>query len=80
MPIGQWYTLLRFHADPQHLTGVSQARTPQEALAQLETWERRYPTDTTVVFGRDNHPVERADLEYLAAGLRLPPARRKAVS
>jgi hypothetical protein len=70
MPTGQWYTLVRFHGDPQHLTGVSQARTPLEALLQLERWEATYAADTTVVFDRDNRPVDRPQLEYLAAGLR----------
>ncbi len=73
MPGGRWYTLIRFHGTPDQLTGVSQARTAQEALAQLECWEADFPTHTTVVFGPDNQPLERPQLEYLAAGLRPPP-------
>ena len=68
-----WYTLVRFHGDPQHLTGVSQARTAQEALLLLQDWETAYPADTAVVFGTNNRPVERAQLEAWAAGQPPPP-------
>jgi hypothetical protein len=72
MPTGQWYTLVRFHQRPEQLTGVSQARSAQEALAQVWAWDQAHPADTTVVFGQDNHPVALEQLEYLAAGLRPP--------
>jgi hypothetical protein len=73
VPIHSWYTLVRFQGDPQHLTGVSQARTALEALTLLQAWEDRYPEDTTVVFDVDNRPLTRAQLEDLATGLRPPP-------
>ncbi len=72
MSIGHWYTLVPFRGGPQQLTGVSQARTPLEALDQLALWAQRHPDDTTIVFDRDNRPVEREHLEDLATGLRPP--------
>ncbi len=77
MATGHWYTLVRFHGDRQHLTGVSQARTAQEALDQLVAWEEQHRADTTVVFDSDNHPMDRQYLEYLAAGLGLRPFRQR---
>ncbi len=73
MPTGQWFTLVRFHQRPEQLTGVSQARTAQEALLVLERWDGEFPADTSVVFDPRNRPVDRHLLEYLAAGLRPPP-------
>jgi hypothetical protein len=77
MAAEQWYTLVRFQQTPQQLTGVSQARTADEALMQAQAWEEHFPVDTTVVFGPDNRPMDRTQLEYLAAGLR-PPRQRPA--
>jgi hypothetical protein len=68
MSTGQWYTLVRFRADPQHLTGVSQARTAQEALTQFSAWEQAFPDDTIVVFDRENRPLTSTQLEALARG------------
>ncbi len=75
MAAGTWYTLIRFHRDPQHLTGVAQARTAQETLALLEQWETRYPADTAVVFDPRNRPLERDLLAQLAQGV-FPPSRQ----
>jgi hypothetical protein len=69
---GQWFTLVRFQDSPQHLTGVSQARTALEALDQLRAWDGAYPADTTVVFDPQNRPLERQQLAYHASGLRPP--------
>ena len=68
MAVAQWFTLVRFQADPSHLTGVAQARDAREALALLEQWQDRFPNDTTVVFDPENKPVERALLEALTEG------------
>jgi hypothetical protein len=76
MTAGQWYTLIRFHQTPDHLTGVAEACTAQEALQLLDGWAERYPADTTRVFTPEQRPIERAELEYAAAGLR-PPRRRR---
>ncbi|HZQ35748.1 MAG TPA: hypothetical protein VFD32_07435 [Dehalococcoidia bacterium] len=57
-----WYTLVRFKDDPQHITGVSQARTPEEALSLMDTWGNAYPDHTTVVFDPKNAPVNRRAL------------------
>ncbi len=57
-----WYTLVRFKDDPQHITGVSQARTPEEALAVIDSWGSAYPDHTTVVFDPKNKPVNRKAL------------------
>jgi hypothetical protein len=72
MSAGQWFTLVRFRGDPQHLTGVSQPRTAREALDLLTSWEQAYRDDTTVVFDPDQRPLERSTLEYLASGLQPP--------
>ncbi len=68
----EWFTLVRFRGDPQHLTGVSEARTAREALDQCMAWEERYPGDTVIVFAPDQQPIIRAQLEFLAAGLHPP--------
>jgi hypothetical protein len=62
MAAQQWYTLVRFRGTPDHLTGVSQAQTPRDALAQLAQWETAYPEDSTVVFTPENHPIDRRGL------------------
>ncbi len=61
-----WYTLVRFKDAPQHITGVSQARTASDALGQMETWERNFPEDTIVVFDPKNTPVARDALRSAA--------------
>ena len=53
-------------------TVATPARTARETLRLLEQWEARYPADTTVGFAPDNQPIDRLQLEYLAAGLRPP--------
>lgn len=62
-----WYTLVRFKDAPQHITGVSQARTAGEAFGQMEAWEHNFPEDTVVVFDPKNIPVARRDLAHAAA-------------
>ncbi|HLZ72399.1 MAG TPA: hypothetical protein VKV26_21045 [Dehalococcoidia bacterium] len=57
-----WYTLVRFKDAPQHITGVSQTRTAAEALVLMDTWEREFPDQTTVVFDPKNAPVTRKTL------------------
>jgi hypothetical protein len=69
MSADQWFTLVRFRDDPQHLTGVSQARTAQEALDQLTAWDEAYPAETTIVFDPEQHPLDRPVLLERAAGL-----------
>lgn len=63
-----WYTLVRFKDDPQHITGVAQARTADEALSLLDTWGNHYPEHTTVVFDPKNAPVNRRTLAESGAG------------
>ncbi len=70
MTAGQWYTLVRFHQTPQQLTGVTQARTAQEALLVLDGWNDAFPDDTTVVFDPANHPITREALTGALRGLR----------
>lgn len=72
MATGQWFTLVRFCDRPEQLTGVSQARTAEEALRLLERWADAFPADTAVVFDPRNRALPRQQLEYLAAGLRPP--------
>lgn len=62
-----WYTLVRFKEAPQNITGVSQAKTAADALAQLDAWERDYAGETTVVFDPKNAPVNRKTLTELAS-------------
>jgi hypothetical protein len=57
-----WYTLIRFKDDPQHITGVSQARTAEEALSLMDAWASAHPDHTTVVFDPKNTPVNRRTL------------------
>jgi hypothetical protein len=59
-----WYTLVRFKDLPKakDITGVAQAKTAADALNLLETWERDYPEETTVVFDPKNAPVARRAL------------------
>lgn len=57
-----WYTLVRFKDAPKDITGVSQAKTAADALSLLETWERDFPEETTVVFDPKNAPVARKAL------------------
>lgn len=57
-----WYTLVRFKDDPQHITGVSQARTAEEALSLMDAWASAHPDHTTVVFDPKNTPVNRKTL------------------
>lgn len=57
-----WYTLVRFKDAPKDITGVSQAKTAADALNLLETWERDFPDETTVVFDPKNAPVARRAL------------------
>ena len=61
-----WYTLVRFKDAPQHITGVSQAKTAADALNQMETWERDFPGETTVVFDPKNAPINRRTLTETA--------------
>jgi len=63
-----WYTLVRFKDDPQHITGVSQARTPAEALTLMDAWGNSFPDHTTVVFDPKNTPVNRKMLAESATG------------
>ncbi len=62
-----WYTLVRFKDAPQHITGVSQTRTPDEALSLMDAWTREFPDHTTVVFDPKNAPVNRRALADAAA-------------
>jgi len=57
-----WYTLVRFKDAPQHITGVSQAKTAGDALLLMESWEQGFPGETTVVFDPKNAPVNRKAL------------------
>ncbi len=68
MAADQWFTLVRFNADPSHLTGVAQTRNARETLALLDQWQERFPAETTVVFDPDNKPVERSLIEPLDQG------------
>lgn len=65
-PAHQWFTLVRFKGDPEHLTAVSQATTAVRALALLAEWTQRFPAEACVVFNPANHPVTRPLLERLA--------------
>ncbi|HEY7296072.1 MAG TPA: hypothetical protein VH916_13595 [Dehalococcoidia bacterium] len=71
---GQWFTLARFKDDPRHLTGISQARTAQEALDQLTAWEAPYLAETTIALDPARHPLERPALTARAAAP-IPPPR-----
>lgn len=57
-----WYTLVRFKDAPKDITGVSQAKTAADAWNLLESWEREFPDETTVVFDPKNAPVARKAL------------------
>ena len=74
MTASQWYTLARVHQTPAQLTGITQARTAQEALLLLEEWGQDVPADTTVVFDPANRPITR---EALLATLRGLPASQR---
>jgi hypothetical protein len=60
------FTLVRFEGTPQHLTGIAQVITPREALALIAAWQTAYPSDDTIVFDHENHPIALPQLTALA--------------
>jgi len=62
-----WYTLVRFKDAPQHITGVSQAKTANDAASLADVWERDFPGETVVVFDPKNAPINRRSLADAAS-------------